>query len=314
MEPENGRYLDELVCDGGPAGRPLNLAPLRVRVWAVVVLAVVAGLALQTWRPEMPLLTWLRIDLPAWQVLVIFLAAMGCELIDSSLGMGYGTTLTPVLLLAGFEPLQIVPAVLLSECGTGFAAGLLHHRDGNVDFVKDRQALSVLIALLVLTVVGTQLAVYVAGAISKAWLGRSIAGIILAMGIIVLLTGRRTMRLRPASLVLVGGIAAFNKGLSGGGYGPLVTGGQVVSGLRPRQAVAITSLTEGFTCLVALAGYLWAGKVLDWSLAAPLIGGAMLSVPLATLLVRRMPETLMRRAVGIATCALGALALAKALG
>jgi len=29
--------------------------------------------------------------------------------------MGYGTTLTPLLLILGFEPLQIVPAVLLSD-------------------------------------------------------------------------------------------------------------------------------------------------------------------------------------------------------
>ena len=39
----------------------------------------------------------------------IFLAALFCEYIDSALGMGYGTTLTPLLLLAGFDPLEIVP-------------------------------------------------------------------------------------------------------------------------------------------------------------------------------------------------------------
>ena len=45
----------------------------------------------------------------------IFLAAFIAEYFDSSLGMGYGTTLTPVLLFMGYTPMQIVPAVLLSE-------------------------------------------------------------------------------------------------------------------------------------------------------------------------------------------------------
>ena len=41
----------------------------------------------------------------------IFLAAFIAEYFDSSLGMGYGTTLTPVLLFMGYTPMQIVPAV-----------------------------------------------------------------------------------------------------------------------------------------------------------------------------------------------------------
>ncbi len=63
-------------------------------------------------------------------ILIAFLA----EYVDSSLGMGYGTTLTPLLILFGFDPLQIVPAVLLSELVTGILAGVFHHSVGNVNF------------------------------------------------------------------------------------------------------------------------------------------------------------------------------------
>lgn len=61
----------------------------------------------------------------SWIMIVIVIIAFFCEFIDSSLGMGYGTTLTPLLLLFGYEAIQIVPAVLLSEfitgkCSTGF--------------------------------------------------------------------------------------------------------------------------------------------------------------------------------------------------
>jgi hypothetical protein len=66
------------------------------------------------------------------------------ELVDSTLGMGYGTTLTPLMMLIfGLEPLQIVPAVLLSELITGLAAGFSHHSFGNVTLApRNHPALS----------------------------------------------------------------------------------------------------------------------------------------------------------------------------
>ena len=67
-------------------------------------------------------------------ILVVGLAFC-TEYIDSTLGMGYGTALTPVLLLLGFEPLIIVPAVLLSEFVTGILAAFAHSRAGNVVFL-----------------------------------------------------------------------------------------------------------------------------------------------------------------------------------
>ena len=66
--------------------------------------------------------------------IIIIVIAFFSEYIDSSLGMGYGTTLTPLLLLMGYEPLQVVPSVLLSELITGLLAGFTHHAIGNVNF------------------------------------------------------------------------------------------------------------------------------------------------------------------------------------
>ena len=61
-------------------------------------------------------------------IIALIVTAFLCEYVDSTLGMGYGTILTPVLLAVGFNPLQIVPAVLLSELISGVLAGILHHR------------------------------------------------------------------------------------------------------------------------------------------------------------------------------------------
>lgn len=73
-------------------------------------------------------------ELTLWLIIVMIIGAFICEYIDSTLGMGYGTTLAPVLMLFGFSPMQIVPAILLSELVSGILAGILHHHEGNVDF------------------------------------------------------------------------------------------------------------------------------------------------------------------------------------
>jgi uncharacterized membrane protein YfcA len=133
------------------------------------------------------------------------------------------------------------------------------------------------------------------------------------MGVLTLFTARRRIPYRAGSLISVGLIAAFNKGLSGGGYGPLVTAGQVISGIPAKHAVAITSLAEAFTCLVGLGAYILLRQQIDWALALPLATGALLSVPMATVTVKRLPESLIRAAVGVLTLVLGLISLLKLL-
>ncbi len=52
-------------------------------------------------------------SLPMEVGLFIILFAFAAEYTDSTLGIGYGTSLTPILLVLGFSPLEVVPVVLL---------------------------------------------------------------------------------------------------------------------------------------------------------------------------------------------------------
>ncbi len=287
------------------------LGSRRTRLWALMVTGVVTVLAAQAMAPGWQILPGALGEASSVVLLGVFLAALGCEFIDSSLGMGYGTTLTPLLLLAGFEPLQIIPAILASELVAGITAGLMHQRDGNVDFLRDARARRTALLLAALGGVGTLSAVWLAVSIPQSWLGVFIAVIVLSMGVLILATRHRQLPYRAGNIVAIGAVAAFNKGLSGGGYGPLVTAGQVASGLPAKHSVAITSVAESLTCLIGLAGYLALGQSLEPTLFAPLVLGAILSVPMATSTVRRMPESAMRGLVGGVTLALGLLALLK---
>ena len=75
--------------------------------------------------------------------------------------------------------------------------------------------------------------------------------------------------------------------------------------------MAITSLAESLTCRVGLTAYVLLQGHIEWMLAVPLTCGAMLSVPIATLTVRRLPEGIMRAGVGVTTCLLGVYTFAK---
>jgi hypothetical protein len=295
-------------------GRLPGVHRRRVHLWAAMVLGIVLLLGIQALVPDWKFLPDFAGSLGPGATLAIFLTALFCEFFDSSLGMGYGTMLTPLLLLAGFEPLQIVPCVLLSEFVTGLAASVMHHRDGNVDLLRDRRARGTAMLLSILSVLGAVAAVTLALHVPKFWLKGIIAIIILSVGIAVLATLRRRLRYRRGHIIAIGTIAAFNKGLSGGGYGPLVTSGQVVSGLPPKNAVAITSLAESLTCIVGLLAYILIHGRIDLMLAAPLTAGAMLSVPIATLTVRHLPENVMRTSVGVVTSLLGLLTLVSLIG
>lgn len=298
----------EAVCAGC-----LLRSNRRVTLWALLVAGAVVLLGMDSLVGNLHFFPESMGHPQSGTLVMIFLAALFCEYIDSSLGMGYGTTLTPALLMAGFAPLQIVPCVLLSEFVSGLAAVLMHHRDGNVDMLRDTQARTAALTLSVLSAAGAIAAVMLSLQVPEMWRKGIIGAIILLAGLTTLLTAGRRLRYRTSQLIGLGALAAFNKGLSGGGYGPLVTAGQVVSGLSPKKAVAITSFAESLTCLVGLAAYMLLKGDLDWILALPLTLGALLSVPMATLTVRRLSESVIRTSVGAVTCVLGLLTLAHLL-
>jgi uncharacterized membrane protein YfcA len=242
----------------------------------------------------------------------LVLLALFCEYIDSTLGMGYGTTLTPILLLSGYETTQIVPSVLLSEFLTGTLAGVLHHECGNVNFKPGSRPFKVVLVLAACSIIGTLAAVFLAVNV-PGWMVKVYIGVlVLAMGLGILLTINKTFPFSWKKLIGLGLVAAFNKGLSGGGYGPLVTGGQIMAGVDGKGAIGITSLAEGLVCIVGVLAYTLTGNgAVDWGLAPSLVLGAVLSVPLAAFTVKKMPVRKLRWAIGITVTILGLFTLVK---
>ncbi len=269
-------------------------------------------------------------------ITVIVLAFLA-EYVDSTLGMGYGTILTPLFLVMGFEPLQVIPAILLSELITGLLAGFTHHYVGNVDF-RPKSAniffiakkikelgykesfkrgiplhLKIVLLLAVCSIIGTITAVFIAVNLSPFWLKIYIGFLVLIIGIVILLRLNKKHNFSWKKIFGLGLIASFNKGISGGGYGPVVTSGQILSGVKGKNAVGITSLSEGLTCLVGVIAYLLTKQIIDWRLAPYLIIGAVFSVPLSAITVKKAKDQTLIRFIGITTIILGIATLLKVL-
>ena len=243
----------------------------------------------------------------------LILLCFCCELVDSSLGMGYGTTLTPVLLAFGYQPLQLVPTILLSEFLSGFAASYFHHDTGNVNFSRrtrdSRIALLLALGSVVGVAVGVNLAVQVPTPVLKVIIG----SIITLAGISIWILHSKTFVFKTWKMFALALIASFNKAMSGGGYGPLMTSGQILSGVRSKASVGITSFAEGFTCLVGVILFVGKGQGFTWELLLPVVTGALLSVPFSTEFVKHINETSLKKTIAALTFLLGLFTIFKVL-
>src|SRR6478735_1022732 len=68
------------------------------------------------------------------KLIVLALVGFVAQLVDGSLGMGYGVTSSSLLILAGLTPAAASASVHFSELGTNLASGLSHWKLKNVDW------------------------------------------------------------------------------------------------------------------------------------------------------------------------------------
>lgn len=253
--------------------------------------------------------------------------AVLCQYLAVAFGVGYGTPMTPILLIIGFSPLQVVPAVLLSQLAGGVIGGLAHHRLGNIhlDFRRDEELIkrrlrglgylpkstdSKLILLLVACgIVGVLVGVFTAVSISTLALEAYIGSIVLLMGLFVFVRRKAKGSFSWRGIIAMGVLGSFNKGISGGGYVPLVTGGQIVSGRDSRSSVGVTTVSIAIVCAVGFLSYLLFEGDVYWHLAGAATLGSVVAAPVAAATVKKVNADRLKLVIGLAMVALGALTL-----
>lgn len=167
-------------------------------------------------------------------------------LIDTSLGMCYGTVLTPFLVLSGYSPEVVVPAVLLSQLLVDIADGATHAKVKNFTKKDIKTSMFVAIPATALAGVGAFSNTSFPGIITKSYIGI----LVITLGLITLYGIK--LKKSAKGIMLVSSLAGFNKGFMGGGFGPVVVSGQIIFNHDVRPSVAIGDIAEIPVCIMGL--------------------------------------------------------------
>ncbi len=154
--------------------------------------------------------------------------------------------------MVGLEPDRVVPAVPVSQLAGDFLASFFHHEFKNVDLAIRSKAFKVALTLSVLGSAGCIASVVVAVNLPRLYLNLYIGTSVAAIGFLLLAVKNTDCCFSWRRLIFIGSVAAFNKGISGGGYGPVVAAGQILTGVEPKSAIGVTALSEGVTCIIAV--------------------------------------------------------------
>lgn len=256
-------------------------------------------------------------------ILIIILLAFFFETMDSAAGMGFGTGLAPILLLMGYNSLQVVPTLLISEAITGIMDAVFDHEFKNVQFsfrpLNDTTRVTLYIAFFgcLATFVSVFLSHY-AIVFPEEVIKVYVAILVLFMGLLGILRIRiknsKVYSYKPKMLFAFSALAGFNKGIGGGGYGPVVTLGQIFSGIYEKSATAIVSFAEGLVSVTGIIVFFFisfAGVNVDLFLLPSIFTGGFFAAILAPYLVRVLPNKVWKALIPLYAFGIGIYLLLK---
>jgi len=223
-----------------------------------------------------------------WTILILFFAAFLMEMIDAGLGMGYGTVLSPLLILYGLKSIVVIPSVLISQAFGGLIASIFHHKYKNVNYhpkseIGDFKTVLIITSLgVIAAVIGAIIAIKIPKSILNIYIGV----LITIVGVIMI--SEKVFKFSWKKIIGLGTLSAFNKGMSGGGYGPIITGGQIALGKECKNSIGCTTAAEVPICLAGFITFVVVSGISDWNIPIILIAGAIPGAITGALLTKRL--------------------------
>jgi uncharacterized membrane protein YfcA len=234
------------------------------------------------------------------RLVLLALVGLCAQLVDGSLGMGYGVTSASLLVAAGIAPVAASAAIHFSELGTTLVSGLSHHTLGNTDW----RTVGVLAAPGFLgAFAGATLLVNLDADVAVP----VVASILIVLGTYVTWRFLAPKRLRfgprPGARLLapLGLFAGAIDSLGGGGWGPVGTSTLLASGrLEPRKVVGSVDTAEFVVAVGGSLGFLvgLGTQGIHWTYVVALMAGGMLAAPVAAAVVRYLPARVLGVAAG----------------
>lgn len=229
-------------------------------------------------------------------------AGFAAQLVNGSVGMGYGLVTSSCLAALGFPPAITSAAVHGALVATTGVSSASHAWFRNLDR-------KVFFSLLVPGVIGGVVGASILAHLPTHIIQPFVWGYLLITSLFVL--GRVILHRRPVALHgrVLGAVAGFLDAVGGGGWGTITTSTLIARGMPPRFAIGTANAVEFFVTL-AISVTLWfqIGPVRYDVVLALLIGGAA-AAPLAAWLTSHAPARAAATAVGLLVFLLGASGL-----
>jgi uncharacterized protein len=234
-------------------------------------------------------------------LLLVGVVGLLAQLVDGSLGMGYGVTSATMLAAIGFSPAAASATIHVAKIGTGLMSGAAHWRFGNVHW---RATVMLAGPGAIGGFAGAVLLSNIAAELAAPW----VSVILAALGFLIL--ARTVFNRSPAirlytprwrtlgPLGLAGGVI---DAIGGGGWGPVTTSSLMAANrMRPNQVIGTVSAAEFVVAIGASAGFLFAlgSKGVDWAAMVALLAGGLIAAPIAAWAVSRLDHRVLGALVG----------------
>lgn len=283
---------------------------LKERVWVLVPVVLLVGLLLTLGYNHYAEFSWNGfVEGLNQELLVFFLIGVFAQLVDGTLGMGYGATSTSFLLAYGVPPVISSTGVHVAEMFTTGASAISHHRFGNINkkLVKN---------LLIPGVLGSAIGAYllsdvIDGEVIKPFI--AVYMIVLAVIIIRKALLKNIIKKKTKKLGFLATFGGFMDAVGGGGWGPIVTSTLLGRGRNPRYTIGSVNAAEFAVSFASGITFMLFGGIHGWQVIIGLILGGVISAPLAAYLVNKIKRKPMMIAVGILIILLSLKTLSKLL-
>lgn len=243
------------------------------------------------------------------EFIVFFAIGIFAQLVDGTLGMGYGATSTSFLLAYGIPPAVSSTGVHVAEMFTTGASTISHHKFGNINKKLFRH-------LLIPGVLGSITGAYL---LSDVIDGESIKPFIavymmvLAFIIIKKALVKNIVKKKTKRLDLLASFGGFMDSVGGGGWGPIVTSTLLGRGRNPRYTIGTVNAAEFAVAFASGITFMIFGGIKGWQVIIGLILGGVIAAPIAAFLVNKIPRKPMMIVVGILIIILSLRTLSKLL-
>lgn len=241
---------------------------------------------------------------------IYLMIGLFAQLVDGTLGMGYGATSTSFLLTFGVPPAISSMGVHVAEMFTTGASAISHHKFGNIN---KKLAKMLIIPGVIGSIIGAYLlSDVIDGTVIKPYI--AIYMIVLAI-VIIYKALRKVQPKKPTKqLGLLAIFGGFMDSVGGGGWGPIVTSTLIGRGRDPRYTIGSVNAAEFAISFASGITFLFFGGINGWQVIAGLILGGVIAAPLGAYFINKIPRKPAMVAVGILIIYLSGKTLLKTLG